>query len=549
MFKVHTFPMDVSVTLDSNLQEYKDFALLFNLPYKLFLFQFSSGGFWKDLPVVSQKKRHPWPHASMALSLELLQTQLAAATAKIDALETAMTDNHPEEGLDTGDTAFILICTCLVLMMTIPGLALFYAGMSRAQNVLSTVMQSFAITCWVSLLWLMFGYSLAFREGNDFIGGGDGFWFRGDDKTGKPILPETLSGTIPEALFCIFQLTFAVITCAIITGSVAERMKFSALLVFMFFWHLLIYCPIAHWEWGGGFMGNWGVLDFAGGDVVHISSGVSGLVAAIILGPRRAFGAGAELPPHNVLLTFLGASLLWVGWFGFNAGSALGANGSASMAMLVTHISASAAGISWMFTEWALKGKPSVLGIVSGAIAGLVVITPGAGYVDQTGGFVMGIIGGVVCYFGIQIKHACGFDDALDAFGVHGVGGIVGGILTGCFANPAISDASGLFYGNAEQLGWQIAGILVVTLYSAVGTAIILLALKFTMGIRVSETDEDVGLDISEHGEALYGEAAKTIEMPAASISRPPAPLPAPAPQFIPQFQPYGQPYMMGPQY
>jgi len=463
--------------------------------------------------------------------------------------------------VNTGDTAFILICTCLVLMMTIPGLALFYGGLSRAQNVLSTVMQSFAITCLVSILWLCFGYSLAFGVGNDYIGGSEKFWFRGDDKTGKPITPAANAGSIPEALFCMFQLTFAIITCAIITGSVAERMKFSSLLVFIFFWHLLIYCPVAHWEWGGGFMSGWGVLDFAGGDVVHITSGVSGLVAAMILGPRRAFGAGAELPPHNVLLTFLGASLLWVGWFGFNAGSALTAGGSAAMAMLVTHIAASAAGLSWMATEWALKGKPSLLGIVSGSISGLVVITPGAGYVDQTGAFFMGLMGGVVCYFGIQLKHKLGFDDALDAFGVHGVGGIVGGILTGVFANPAIGGASGLFYDTdcriaksldthcgGKQLGIQVAGILMTCVYSAVGTAIILLILKVTIGIRVSEDDEDIGLDISEHGEGLYSEGINMSDKlpapqqpPTAPQQAPTAPTPynapmqAPAPQYMTQ--------------
>lgn len=287
----------------------------------------------------------------------------------------------------------------------------------------------------------------------------------------------------------LLNLSACCCRCAIIAGAFAERMKFVSILIFMFFWHLLIYCPIAHWEWGGGFMGAWGVLDFAGGDVVHISSGVSGLVGAVILGPRKSFKTG-EAPAHNVLLTFMGASLLWVGWFGFNAGSALAAGGGAGMAMLVTHIAASTAGLSWMATEWVLKGKPTVLGIVSGGIAGLVVITPGAGYVDQTGAFFMGLIGGVACYFGIQLKNALGFDDALDAFGVHGVGGIVGGILTGCFAKPDIGGASGLFYGNGEQLGWQIAGILMTSVYSAAGTAIIMLALKFTIGIRVSDEEE-----------------------------------------------------------
>jgi len=501
------------------------------------------------------------------MTVAQLAEKLEEATKKISALETLMgsegnngvaflAGSATDVSVNSGDTAWILTSTCLVLMMTIPGLALFYGGMSRAQNVLSTVMQSFAITCFVSMLWLMFGYSLAFGTGNEFIGGAEKLWFVGDAATGEPILPGSNSGTIPEALFCMFQLTFAIITCAIITGSVAERMKFSSLLVFIFFWHLIVYCPIAHWEWGGGFMGNLGVLDFAGGDVVHISSGVSGLVAAIILGPRKAFGAGAELPPHNVLLTFLGASLLWVGWFGFNAGSALTSGGSAAMAMLVTHLAASAAGLSWMCTEWAIKGKPSVLGIVSGAISGLVVITPGAGYVDQTGAFFMGLIGGVGCYAGIQIKKYAGFDDALDAFGVHGIGGILGGILTGLFAKPEIGGSAGAFYGNGEQLGIQLLGILITAGWSAVITAIILVILKYTIGIRVSDEDEDAGLDISEHGEALYETQGAMMQVDKGAQPVLQQSLQPPPPSFMvpaqgpygqqPAFaSPYGQPYMM----
>eukprot|EP00918_Siedleckia_nematoides_P036259 GHVU01078784.1.p1 GENE.GHVU01078784.1~~GHVU01078784.1.p1 ORF type:complete len:541 (+),score=100.49 GHVU01078784.1:23-1624(+) len=520
------------------------------------------------------------------------QAALDAAIARIAALESAQASalggvrRQSADGGDAflggavnpGDTAWILTSTCLVLMMTIPGLALFYGGLSRAQNVLSTVMQSFAITCFVSILWFAVGYSLAFAgcgedDNCDYIGGGDKIWLLGDTKTGKPVVPGSASGTLPEPLFVMFQMTFAIITCAIITGSVAERMKFSALLVFIFFWHLLIYCPIAHWEWGGGFMGKWGVLDFAGGDVVHISSGVSGLVASIVVGKRRAWSSGAELPPHNVLLTFLGASLLWVGWFGFNAGSAVTAGGSAAMAMLVTHIAASTAGFTWMLLEWMVKGKPTVLGVVSGAIAGLVVITPGAGYVDQSGAFVMGLLGGVGCYAGIQFKHMVGIDDALDAFGIHGVGGIIGGILTGLFANPNVTtvggqdacdaskkldgDASeicgpaGAFYGNGEQLGWQIAGILIVALYSAAGTALILGVLGAVLpgGLRVSETAEDEGLDISEHGEALYDtkKGVETFEAPPVQASAAP---PAPMPQYMqPMMQPgmmMGQPGMMG---
>ena len=435
---------------------------------------------------------------------------LVAALARLDALETwqnttakAATD-YP---FNSGDTAWILTATCLVLLMTIPGLALFYAGLSTAGNALSAAMQSFAVTCWVTVLWLMLGYSLAFGSGVWFIGGGEKFWFRGDSVNGKDLTPVEgvypLVGTVPEPVFCMFQLTFAIITSAIITGASAERMKFATLLIFTFFWHLLVYCPICHWVWGGGFMhtmyGSQGVLDYAGGDVVHISSGVSGLVVTLILGPRRGFSLGAELPPHNALLTFIGASFLWVGWFGFNAGSALSAGGSASMALLTTQLAAAAGGMGWMTVEYLDKGKPTVLGIVSGSISGLVGITPACGFVDQTGGFVIGVITGISCYFGIQFKKVLGADDALDAFGIHGIGGMIGGMLTGLFANPKIAGC-GAFYGCGDQLGWQIAGILTVSSYSAVVTAIIMMGLKYTIGIRVSADDEDMGLDASEHG-------------------------------------------------
>ena len=440
-------------------------------------------------------------------------TQADLANA-INALRAEMSSQHAQhlganrrqdDLLSGGDTAFILICTCLVLMMTLPGLALFYGGLSQATNVLGTVMQSFAVTCLVTVLWLAFGYTIAFGAGddaNDFIGGGAKLWLTDVE---KPF------GNIPESLFVTFQCTFAVITAAIITGSTAERMRFGPLLIFLGIWHLIVYCPLAHFEWGGGFMSKWGVLDFAGGDVVHISSGVSGLAASLIVGKRKGFSQGQSLPPHNVLLVFMGASLLWVGWFGFNAGSALGANGGAGMAMLVTHISASTAGLTWIIIEWLHVGKPSVLGAVSGAVAGLVVITPGSGFLDQSGAFVCGITAAPVCYLGIKLKGMLGYDDALDAFGVHGIGGIWGGILTGLFARPNIGGegVAGAFYGNPKQLGIQLAGILFTMAFSFIMTMIILVPLDLILkavtgqGVRVSEEVEDAGLDISEHGESM----------------------------------------------
>jgi Amt family ammonium transporter len=407
-----------------------------------------------------------------------------------------------------GDTAFILICTCLVLMMTIPGLALFYGGLSQAPNVLATVMHSFSCTCVITLLWCIVGYSIAFDDGpgsNTVLGGPNAIWLKDTVNNVRG------TDTIPFQLFVTFQGTFAIITAAILTGSIAERVRFGPMLIFISIWHLICYCPLCHWEWGGGFMSSWGVLDFAGGDVVHISSGVSGLAASLIVGKRKAFGHGQEMPPHNILLVFMGASLLWVGWFCFNGGSALAANQSAGMALTVTHIAACAGGVSWMLLEWFLKGKPSVLGTVSGAIAGLVVATPGSGFMDHTGGLVSGITAGPVCYFGIQLKHMLGFDDALDAFGVHGIGGIWGGIVVGLMANPEVAGAAGAFYGNPKQLGIQIAGILTTMVFSFIMTLVIIVPLDLVLkaltgtGVRCTEEAEDLGLDISEHGESMFG--------------------------------------------
>ncbi len=399
--------------------------------------------------------------------------------------------------LDSGDTAWMLVATALVLMMTVPGLVLFYGGMVRKKNVLSTVMQIFAVCCLASVLWMIVGYSLAFAEGNTFVGGFDYLFLAG-------MSVDSLSGTIPESVFMTFQMTFAIITPALITGAFADRMKFSALLLFTGAWVLLVYAPITHWVWGGGFLGDAGVLDFAGGTVVHINAGVAGLVAALVIGKRVRYGTENFLP-HNLVLSVVGASLLWVGWFGFNAGSALAADGAAGMAMAVTQIAAAAAALSWMFVEWALRGKPSVLGIISGAVCGLVAITPAAGFVGPIGALLIGIIAGVCCYWGATtLKRIAGYDDSLDAFGVHGIGGIVGALLTGVFAVEAIGGTPGLLEGAPGQIVTQAYGIAATIIYCAVATFIILKVIEAVVGLRVDETTETVGLDIKLHGERAY---------------------------------------------
>jgi len=398
--------------------------------------------------------------------------------------------------MNTGDTAWMLTATALVLLMTLPGLALFYGGMVRKKNVLATLMQSFTICCLCSVLWMVAGYSLAFADGNDFVGGTSKLMLAG-------IGPESLSGTIPEALFVAFQMTFAIITPALITGAFAERMKFGPMMVFSGLWLVLVYAPICHWVWGGGFLGGDGVLDYAGGTVVHINAGVAGLVAAIVLGPRKGFGKVA-LQPHNLVLTVIGACMLWVGWYGFNAGSALGANGSAAMALLVTHIAAAAAGLAWLATEWLLHKRPSVLGIVTGAVGGLVAITPAAGFVNPSGALAIGLIAGVCCYFGATaLKNRLGYDDSLDCFGVHGVGGLVGAVLTGVFASEAVGGVAGGLEGNWGQVGIQVWGIAATVGYAVVVTYAILKAIDLTVGLRVDEESESRGLDIAVHGEAV----------------------------------------------
>jgi len=408
----------------------------------------------------------------------------------------------PPPKLDTGDTAWMLTSTALVLMMTIPGLALFYGGMVRKANVLAIMMQSFAITCLVTVLWMIVGYSLAFSEGNAIIGGFGNLFLSGIAIDSI----NDLAKTIPETVFMTFQMTFAIITPALITGAFADRMKFSAMLWFIGLWLIFVYCPVAHMVWGGGLMGEMGVLDFAGGTVVHINAGVAGLVAAIVLGKRMGYGKSTHAP-HNLTLSIIGASLLWVGWFGFNAGSAVGASANAGMAMAVTQIATAAAALSWMFAEWISRGKPSVLGIISGAVAGLVAITPAAGFVDPMGSLIIGLVAGVICFVAATtVKNALGYDDSLDAFGVHGVGGIIGAILTGVFAKASIAgkDAPlGLLDGNASQVVTQIYGVLITIVFTAVVTLIILKIIDWTIGLRVDEATERDGLDLNLHGETV----------------------------------------------
>ena len=399
--------------------------------------------------------------------------------------------------LDSGDTAWMLTATALVLMMTIPGVALFYGGMVRKKNVLTIMMQIFAITCLATILWMVIGYSLAFGGKGSYIGGFEKIFLAG-------IGVESLSGTIPETVFMTFQMTFAIITPALITGAYADRMKFGAMLWFTTIWLILVYAPIAHWVWGeGGWIGGLGALDFAGGTVVHINCGVAGLVAAIVLGRRLGYGS-ENMAPHNLVLSVIGASMLWVGWFGFNAGSAVAANGSAGMAMAVTQIATAAAALVWMFIEWSMRGKPSVLGIISGAIAGLVAITPASGYVDPMGGLIIGGIAGAVCYWGATgLKKAMGYDDSLDAFGIHGIGGIVGALLTGVFAIKAIGGTAGAIEGNAAQMLPQIYGVAATIIWTGVVSFVILKVIDLVIGLRVSEEVERDSLDVQLHGETV----------------------------------------------
>ncbi|MEQ8485230.1 MAG: ammonium transporter [Pseudomonadales bacterium] len=405
---------------------------------------------------------------------------------------------HAESALSSGDTAWILTATALVLFMTIPGLSLFYAGLVRSKNVLSVLMQCFVITCLVTILWLIAGYSLAFSEGGPFIGGLGKVFFNG-------VGTDSVSGTVPEPAFALFQLTFAIITPALVVGGFAERMRFGAMLLFSALWLLLVYVPVCHWVWGGGWLGELGLMDFAGGTVVHVTAGTAALVAALMLGRRRGFPE-TPMMPHNMTITVAGAGMLWVGWFGFNGGSALAANGDAAMAMLVTHISASAGAFTWLVAEWIRFGKPSALGAVTGMVAGLGTITPASGFVGPGGALVIGILAGVICFVATNyLKRTLRIDDSLDVFPVHGVGGILGTLLTAVFASSAL----GMFSGHVdlnigEQLGVQALGVGVTLVYTALVTAGILLVTQALIGNRVSDEQEVEGLDIVSHNERGY---------------------------------------------
>jgi Amt family ammonium transporter len=422
----------------------------------------------------------------------------SAAAAAAPAAPTAPFSVDSSK-INSGDTAWMLTSTALVLFMTIPGLALFYGGMVRKKSVLAILMQSFAITCLVSIIWVVIGYTLAFTPGNSFIGGFSRFfmagmnYIKGDKATTLTV--SHLAPTIPETVYVVYQMTFAIITPALITGAFADRMKFSAMLVFMTLWSIIVYSPIAHMVWEPtGWLATAGILDFAGGTVVHINAGIAALVCALVLGKRVGYGKEA-MAPHNLTLTLIGGAMLWVGWFGFNAGSAVAADGRAGFAMFATQVATAAAALAWMFAEWASKGKPSVLGIVSGAVAGLVAITPASGFVGMTGSLVIGIVAGVVCYWSATwLKHKLGYDDSLDAFGVHCIGGIVGALLTGVFAVKDIGGADG-------SILLQAKGVLTTLVYSGVVSYILLKIIDMVMGIRVTEEQEREGLDVSLHGE------------------------------------------------
>jgi ammonium transporter, Amt family len=440
----------------------------------------------------------------------LLAGAATTATALLATAGPALAQDGPK--VDTGDTAWMLTSTALVLMMTIPGLALFYAGMVRKKNVLATMMQSFVICCLVTVVWMVAGYSLAFGEGGPWIGDLSKMFLSGlAENWDKPFTLGSGDGavafTIPESVFLTFQMTFAIITPALITGAFADRMKFSALLVFNILWSLLVYAPIAHWVWHpNGWIFGLGALDFAGGTVVHINAGVAGLICAIVLGKRTGYGHD-NMAPYNLALAVIGASLLWVGWFGFNAGSAGGAGARAGMAMLVTQLAAAIAALAWMFAEWATKGKPSVLGAISGAIAGLVAITPASGFVLPLPALVIGAVAGLAGFWGATaLKHLCGYDDSLDAFGVHGVCGIVGSLLVGIFAYGPLSATTATpegYGGSMDQLIIQAYATGAVFAFTAVATFILLKVTDVVVGLRVAEEEEREGLDVTQHGERL----------------------------------------------
>ena len=402
--------------------------------------------------------------------------------------------------MNTGDTAFMLIATALVMLMT-PGLALFYGGLVRSKNVLGTILQSFICLGVVSIIWVFYGYSLSFGpDVGGFIGNLD---WAGLKNVG--LEPGPYSDTIPHLLFCAFQLMFAIITPALITGAFAERMKFSAFLVFTVLWSTLVYFPICHWVWGGGWIGGHGALDFAGGTVIHINSGAAALVAAIVLGKRKGFGK-ESFHPHNLPMTVLGAGILWFGWFGFNAGSALAADGIATLAFFTTQVATGAAALSWLIAEWKVQGKPTTLGAASGAVAGLVAITPAAGFVSPTSAIIIGLVAGSLCYFAVLAKGKIGYDDSLDVVGIHGIGGLWGALATGLFASTAFNPggADGLFFGNPKLFGIQAYGAFATIAYSVIVTFIILKVIDVVIGLRIDAEEEVQGLDLTQHSEIGY---------------------------------------------
>jgi Amt family ammonium transporter len=429
-----------------------------------------------------------------------------ALVAMLGGLPTAAHAQATELHLDTGNTAWMLMSTALVLMMTIPGLALFYGGLVRKINVLNTLMQCFATTAVVTFVWIIAGYSLSFFGGAGglvpgFLGSLDRLMLNGMTVSSA----HSLAPSIPESVFMMYQMTFAIITPALIVGAIVERIKFSSLLVFMAAWSLLVYAPVAHLVWGGGILGVKGVLDYAGGTVVHVNAGIAALVMCLVLGKRQGWNPkSTAFEPHNLALSVVGASLLWVGWFGFNAGSALAADGRAGMAMSATHLATASAAIFWMLTEWSVKGRPTSFGMITGAVAGLVAVTPAAGFVDGTGALAIGVLAGILCYFASSsLKAKLGYDDSLDVVGVHLVGGIIGSVLVGVFAVKAIGGTSGMLEGNPAQLWVQIQSVLVVLGVSGLGTLVIAKVIDATMGLRAKPADERAGLDKAMHGEMV----------------------------------------------
>jgi Amt family ammonium transporter len=467
-----------------------------------------------------KRPRYFWGLSALLFALLLALPAFADDAAPAAAAAAAAAPAGPPK-LDSGDTAWMLSSTALVLLMTVPGLALFYAGMVRKKNVLATMMQSFTICCIVTIVWAIAGYSVAFTTGNAYMGdfsrimlnGIADHIVKGNDSQAFVLASGVkdvadMSTTIPETVYMMFQMTFAIITPALIAGAFADRMKFSAMCIFMTLWSLLVYSPIAHWVWSpSGWANQMGILDFAGGTVVHINAGIAGLMCALVLGKRVGYGSD-NMAPYNLSLAVIGASLLWVGWFGFNAGSATAANGRAGMAMTVTQIATAAAALGWMFAEWIAKGKPSVLGVISGAVAGLVAITPASGFVLPGGALVIGIAAGVICFWAATyLKHLLGYDDSLDCFGVHGIGGIVGALLTGVFsygplsATDANPDGSP---GGLAQLKLQAIGVCSTLVYSGVMTLILLMVTKALVGLRVDQEEEREGLDLVLHGEQIF---------------------------------------------